>query len=90
MAPTPKTGASSAVAPATGGSVPPSSSEPGASLPPPGGPTSAGKSALKAHRQDLANLVKIWYASVRPGQPEYFKNDLDGVVLARDLHLDRQ
>jgi hypothetical protein len=78
MAPTPKTGASSAVSPATGGSVPPSSSESGASLPPASGHTSAGKSAQKAHRQDLANLVKIWYAHVRAGQPDYFNKELWG------------
>ena len=76
MAPTLKTGASSAVSPATGGSVPPSSSESGASLPPASGHTSAGKSALKALRQRLANLVKIWYAHVRAGQPDYFNKEL--------------
>jgi hypothetical protein len=54
MAPTQKTGASSAVSPATGGSVPPSSSESGASLPSASGHTSAGNSALKALRQELA------------------------------------
>jgi hypothetical protein len=73
MAPTPKTGASSAVSSATGGSVPPSSSESGASLPPPGDHASAGKSALKAHRQKLADLVKIWYAHVRACRPDNFK-----------------
>jgi hypothetical protein len=51
-------------------------SESGASLPPASGHTSAGKSALKALRQDLANLVKFWYASVRPGQPTYFNKQL--------------
>ena len=56
----------------------PSSSESGASLPSPGGHTSAGKSALKALRQELADLVKIWYqyATVRVGQPDYFKKEL--------------
>ena len=54
MAPTQKTGASSAVSPATDGSVPPSSSESGASLPSASGHTSAGNSALKALRQELA------------------------------------
>ena len=71
MALTRKTGASSAVSPATAGSVAPSltaKSGTGAPLPTPGGPTADGKSALKAHRRrDLANLIKkIWVAYKRP------------------------
>ena len=67
---TPKTGTSSAVSLATVGSVPPSltaKSGTGASLPAAGGPTARQEiSTLKAHRQDLANLIKIWVANKRP------------------------
>jgi hypothetical protein len=63
--------AAQSTAPGSGGEQQQAAAEPAAGQPP-GGHTSAGKSALKALRQKLANLVKFWYANVRPGQPEYF------------------
>ena len=67
-----------AVSSATGGSVPLSSSlaESGASPPSAGGHIADEKSTLKTQRQDLANLIKIWYASVRAGQADYFQQEL--------------
>ena len=34
------------------------------------------KSTLKIHRQDLANLIKIWYAYTRAGAADYFRKEL--------------
>jgi histone H3-like centromeric protein A len=67
--------AAQSTAPGSGGEQQQAAAEPAAGQPP-GGHTSAGKSALKALRQKLANLVKFWYANVRPGQPEYFNKEL--------------
>ena len=74
-------GTLAAVSSATGGSVPPSSSlaeSAGASPPSAGGHIAVEESTLKTLRQDLANLIKIWYAHVRAGQPGNFKQLLWG------------
>eukprot|EP01043_Picozoa_sp_COSAG02_P010554 COSAG02_NODE_373_length_23594_cov_6.892190_1_plen_147_part_00 len=64
-------GTLAAVSSATGGSVPPSSlAGSGASPPSAGGHIAVEKSTLKTHRQDLANLIKIWYVYTRAGQSD--------------------
>ena len=66
-----------AVSSATGGSVPPSSlAESGASPPSAGGHIADEKSTLKTHRQDLANLIKIWYAWKRYNHGSYHNKEL--------------
>ena len=72
-------GTLAAVSSATGGSVPPSSlAESGASPPSAGGHIADEKSTLKTHRQDLANLIKIWYAWKRYTDGSYHNKELWG------------
>ena len=50
--------------------------ESGASPPSAGHHAEDRKATLKTHRQDLANLIKIWYAYTRAGQADYFQQEL--------------
>ena len=72
-------GTLAAVSSATAGSVASSSHVVfGTSLPVAGGHTVVEKSTSKTHRQDLANLIKIWYAYTRARQADYFQQKLWG------------
>ena len=76
-----RTAGPTAVSSATGGQVAPSpTSQSGTAASPPaaGGHTAAGESGLKAHRRELANLIKTWYVFVRKYEPDYFKKELWG------------